>query len=455
MFAFPRLRRFSRHFLTAVALSAFLAGTATAWVTTAITDIDTGQSVRYPSYVTVYDGSLYFRGALAADGSTTGLWSSDGDHAQRIPGVGPGGAAYDPSYLTVQGSTLYFSANETTGPSRLWQYNPISGAARAPGSESRAQTPQELASYGGNLYFRASRFSNTNIGTELWQFNGTSQTPFDIFPGSGSSSPQHFIQYNGLLYFNACGPADPLPQGSELWRYNGSGMPTEAARIYPNNGSSPENFAVYNNQLYFSADEGVHGRELWRYDSTIGPKGTATLAADIMPGGSISSSNPNNLCVYNGKLFFSANDGTHGYELWSYDGATPQMLPEINLTTEYFPGDTFMMDSSPENLTVFNGLLYFSANDGVHGRELWASDGTKVWLVADINPGQYGSYVSELTVYNNKLFFSADDGYDPGLRSLQPTVFMFSAVPEPSTLAMLVAGGLGMLLYAWRRSHNP
>jgi ELWxxDGT repeat protein len=122
----------------------------------------------------------------------------------------------------------------------------VNGATLAPGSASLASLPQGLFAYGGNLYFRAARFgSPSNIGIELWRFDGTNQTPIDLFAGAGSSYPQHFIEYNGLMYFNACGT---LGQGTELWRYNGAGMPTEAARIYPNNGSSPENFAVYNGQ---------------------------------------------------------------------------------------------------------------------------------------------------------------------------------------------------------------
>ena len=32
--------------------------------------------------------------------------------------------------------------------------------------------------------------------------------------------------------------------------------------------------------------------------------------------------------------------------------------------------------ADPSNLTVLNGTLYFSANDGIHGTQLWKSDGT-------------------------------------------------------------------------------
>ena len=73
------------------------------------------------------------------------------------------------------------------------------------------------------------------------------------------------------------------------------------------------------------------------------------------------------------------------------------------------PYNSFPYGSYPGNLTTVNGTLFFTANDGENGNELWKSDGTEAGtsLVKDIRPGSYSSYVDNLTNFEGKLFFSA------------------------------------------------
>ncbi|HEY3354267.1 MAG TPA: ELWxxDGT repeat protein [Polyangia bacterium] len=60
-------------------------------------------------------------------------------------------------------------------------------------------------------------------------------------------------------------------------------------------------------------------------------------------------------------------------------------------------------------MAELGGIVYFTADDGVHGLELWRSGGTAAGttLVADLLPGSAGSGPSSLVAYRGALFFSA------------------------------------------------
>src|SRR5437762_1510477 len=95
-------------------------------------------------------------------------------------------------------------------------------------------------------------------------------------------------------------------------------------------------------------------------------------------------------------VFFEANDGTDGFELWRSDGAGTVMVADIN---------TGASGSSPAWLTNLNGTLFFTASNGTNGTELWKSDGTAAGtvMVKDINPGLAGSSPESLTDVNGTL----------------------------------------------------
>jgi ELWxxDGT repeat protein len=150
----------------------------------------------------------------------------------------------------------------------------------------------------------------------------------------------------------------------------------------------------------FSADDGVHGRELWKSD---GSQTGTRLVKDIVPGDQ--SASPSQVTSVGPAVFFEAYTDAHGWELWVSDG-TPA---GTHLVKDIHPG---MNWSEPYELTAVNGRLFFRADDGVHGYELWVSDGTSdgTRLVKDIRPGSYGSGPRQLIDVDGVLFFRADDG---------------------------------------------
>jgi ELWxxDGT repeat protein len=68
-------------------------------------------------------------------------------------------------------------------------------------------------------------------------------------------------------------------------------------------------------------------------------------------------------------------------------------------------------DSYPHTLTVFKGKLFFVADDGKHGKELWETDGSfdGTKMVVDINPKD-SSYAQGIQIFKDFMYFGADDG---------------------------------------------
>ncbi|HEV7222056.1 MAG TPA: ELWxxDGT repeat protein [Pirellulales bacterium] len=136
---------------------------------------------------------------------------------------------------------------------------------------------------------------------------------------------------------------------------------------------------------------------------------TATLAMDINPGPP--SSNPAQVASLNGNLLFAANDGVHGTQLWRSDGSATVMVDQINATTSFNGVTVVANDSNPTDLTASGGFVYFAANDGIHGVQLWRTDGTTVntTMVTNIN-GSGGFTPSNLIDVNGVAYFTANDG---------------------------------------------
>jgi ELWxxDGT repeat protein len=69
--------------------------------------------------------------------------------------------------------------------------------------------------------------------------------------------------------------------------------------------------------------------------------------------------------------------------------------------------NTAPVPANPTNLTAVNGTLFFSAQDDIHGRALWKSDGTAAGtaLVKDFHPAIPDANPEDLTNVNGTLFF--------------------------------------------------
>jgi ELWxxDGT repeat protein len=168
-------------------------------------------------------------------------------------------------------------------------------------------------------------------------------------------------------------------------------------------GGDPDSLVAVGDSLYFRANDGASGVELWKSDGTAA--GTVRVK-DIRPGAA--DSFPSNLTNVNGTLYFSANDGVTGYELWKSDGTATGTVRVKDVFTGVYA-------SSPTDLANVGGVLFFSASgrttSGVStGNELWKSDGTDAGtvLVKDVGPGLSIGNPNNKTVVNGTLFFRAN-----------------------------------------------
>lgn len=262
-----------------------------------------------------------------------------------------------------------------------------------------SSSPSNFAVLDSTIYFTC----NDGIhGLELWQSKGTPETTrifLDLTPGADGSFPSNLIVIEKYLYFNIRVAGDTTKY--QLWRTDGTKGGTIKLLDRWGSGFTRANGTI----LFFTANN-----ELAKTDGTlIGTSIIRQLDDTRMPGGSPLNESIRVLGSVAGKLIFGSYTDATGYEVWKSDG-TPA---GTTLLKDIYPGpessDAFSFTSST---TPVNGKLLFSADDGIHGRELWESDGTTAgtYMVKNIGQGGEGSsifYPFPGMVFHGYLYFSA------------------------------------------------
>lgn len=173
-------------------------------------------------------------------------------------------------------------------------------------------------------------------------------------------------------------------------------------------GSQPRDFFQSGETIYFTADDNESGRELWKFNLVQSSSTGADLIKDIYEGSDDSFDIDANaeFTQFGDEVYFAADDGITGVELWKTNGTIESTILVRNI-------DLNANSSNPKHLTVVNDeFLYFVADDGSHGRELWQSNGT--WqgtnLFSDILDGEDSSNPRHLMEFDNGLYVVANNG---------------------------------------------
>ena len=382
-------------------------GNGTAWVISNFSNYD------YAQHMEVVGNTIYFAGQTATNGKE--LWKSDGTTSgtvmvKDINSGNGNGLTSDPAYYGI-GNTVYFIADDGTSGFELWKTDGTSSGTTMvkdinSGSASSIincmsgnNKNWNCVIFNNNFYFLADDGIN---GKELWKSDGTASGTVmvkDINSGSGDSWASRFVVIGNALYFSA---TDGI-HGMELWKTDGTTSGTVMVKDIGSGstGSSPRDFEAVGNSLFFSAYGATHGLELWKSDGTT--LGTV-LVKDINNGtASGMLLTQRTLTAVGDILYFVADDGTNGKELWKSDGTASGTV----MVKDIHSGPTY-----PMYLTAVGDTLYFRAYDATHDYELWKSDGTAsgTVMVKDINPSGASLSSENLRAIGNTLFFSANDG---------------------------------------------
>lgn len=314
-----------------------------------------------------------------------------------------------------------------------------------------------------------------DVGREIWRLDGSLAGSLPLLQlGEGRIEYCYPRELGDVITFAALGDGflaggfiETANVGSELLRYLPPAGLTLVADINPGPASSrPQGLERLGQRMLFSADDGIHGRELWVSDGTA--QGTRLLL-DIEPGAVGSA--PHGLRRIGDRVVFAARTSQHGNELWATDGTAAGtvllrdlypgpgsgialtslsgslMSPvlDVGATHALFAGNpgpdsldagcpVFITDGTPagthcaqdralplplpsfspahEARLLDDGTIAFIAHNAIAGEEVHALSRRQVVSIngGDLRPGPRGSAPNTLLARGGQVWFGANDG---------------------------------------------
>jgi len=338
-----------------------------------------------------------------------------------------------PEYLTVVNNTLFFVAYTNGNGSRLYKTDGTEGGTVVLSTATDARLVTKI---GNKVLFVA---QGPGVGSELYVSDGTTGGTGlvkDIFPGTSSSEIKAIADLNGVAIFVAKDASNSV----DVWRSDGTEAGTYAIKaLGASTPSTQKYYGVQNGKLYFKLNGtsySTDGTEIGTiseatpislntdleytpgapntYFYTSGQSlyyfnGSNTVTLRTAPAGEFQA----NLEYANGYLCFAAKN-ENGIELWRSDGTIggTAMLKDIRTGST----SSGAYSSYPSNLKAIGNTVYFSANDGVNGFELWKTDGTVdgTVLVKNMAPGSLSSHPARMTEFNGQLVLGTFEGNSSG-----------------------------------------
>jgi ELWxxDGT repeat protein len=333
------------------------------------------------------------------------LWRTDGTSGGTVlvKDILGGPVDSNPRMSLASGDVVYFVADDDTHADALWRTD----GHQAGTTSLTASTPalsgghvEELFELRGRVYYYV---VNSKGARALWTIRAVNNlphllepvvTPTDIrtalqvpatapasdahaggdlparlviaiHPPGGTRSPHRTIDFGNLTLFVAY----TIETGSELWKTDGTIEGTSlVADCFPGPASaSPVLLAASQTAFLFVADHPQHGRVLWESDGTLKGTGVITQVDSIGHAGYPLTSSE--CCFLREKIF-------------AFVGATtPERVGERDLfVVDRTSGNNRIMlrgtltelgSSDAHSITQVGEVVFFVADDGTRGEELW------------------------------------------------------------------------------------
>lgn len=418
----------------------------------------------------IFKGNLYFVAVTANQGCE--LWRTNGTTTSIVSDIGTGATSGIDSInfsITIVGTNLVFEATTPTFGNEYWYSTdgtPANTAIlkdiTAGAGSSNLQDVFNDTSNTVNNFFLFTVSSPSGTTANIWRTDGTPAGTFTLVTNisTGTSMSNYFTffyLFKNRVYFLI---NDNVHANTALWSTDGiDATAAHTSFLIDMGAKGTDNFNFLNTIVFpdkfvfiYPTDNSFATYSMWQCNGTVA--GTTPFKSfpanpeQIVIGGVVYLSgapviftpfsfdiatNAINSSLYKGKFFFSAYSTSSGEELWISDGTgigTVQ-VKDIN------PGTDNGMNFG---YTYFGYVLYtnqgifFPANDGAHGIELWKSDGTDggTFMVKDINPlADSSNPVLNFFLANGKVLFNATDGTpdDDDITDLYVVDGLFTPLP--------------------------
>lgn len=358
--------------------------------TTLVKDINPGSADGYPTWFTLFNNEIYFVAKSAANGAE--VWKTDGTTTVRVTDIGSGaadgvwigGSSEMRFYFVEYNGYLYFNGKSGSNWA-LWRTNGISTTQVATGID---YIYEPGCVFNNKLYFHS---NSGSLGYELYSYNGsTVQLVQDISIGTSGSYPGYMTVFKNRMVFRAGTTA----LGTELYQVDSAGIVSLVIDFNPGTESGLSYIdAIINGKLYSHGTFAPNDYGIWNTDLD-----TSKLLKDFFP---MPGTLPRYfLPVSNTEFYLSVRDFYGRDQLWKSNGDSTgtTFVMELNQMGQ---GDQFVGE-----MVLYQNKIYFVADTGTYGSELWLLD-TIPTFVTDINPGSSGSSIRNFTEMNGSLYFIA------------------------------------------------